>query len=50
MQARIGEADTNHDGVLAVDEITAYRAARRANHFARIDTNHDGAVTADEET
>jgi hypothetical protein len=30
MQARLVAADVNHDGVLAVDEVTAFHAQRRA--------------------
>lgn len=30
MQERMGAADANHDGVLAVDEVTAFHAQRRA--------------------
>lgn len=38
--------DTNHDGVLSLDEWTA--AGRRADRFAKIDANHDGKVTREE--
>ncbi len=48
MQARMGAADANHDGVLALDEVTAHMQAQRAQRFARLDANHDGAITADE--
>ena len=48
MQQRFGAADTNHDGVLAADEMTAFHAAREAEHFAQMDGNHDGALTQDE--
>ena len=47
-QERMGAADTNHDGVLSVPEITAHIEAQRAARFARMDRNSDGAVTADE--
>ena len=48
MQSRLGAADTNHDGTLAPEEMSAFREARKAEHFARMDANHDGAITADE--
>ena len=49
MQARMGTAaDTNHDGVLAPEEMTAFHEARRAERFARMDSNSDGAITAAE--
>jgi hypothetical protein len=47
-QQRLGAADTNHDGVISVQEITAHMETERAAHFARMDSNSDGAVTADE--
>lgn len=48
MAERMGAADTNRDGVLSAQELTAHREARAAERFARADTNGDGAFTADE--
>lgn len=48
MQERLRAADTNSDGVLSAEEMTAHREAQRAAHFARMDANSDGAVTQDE--
>ncbi|MBP6834556.1 MAG: hypothetical protein KA978_27485 [Deltaproteobacteria bacterium] len=47
-QTRMAAADTNRDGVLSAQEITAHMEAQRAVRFARMDSNSDGAVTADE--
>lgn len=40
------QADTNHDGYLAVEEMEA----DAARFFARVDTNHDGEIDPDEVT
>jgi Ca2+-binding EF-hand superfamily protein len=40
------KVDTNHDGVLTLDEWKA--AGRRERGFNMIDTDHDGKVTPDE--
>ena len=40
------KADTNHDGVLSLDEWKA--AGRRERGFGMIDTNGDGKVTSAE--
>jgi Ca2+-binding EF-hand superfamily protein len=40
------QADTNHDGVLSLDEWKA--AGRRERGFKMIDANHDGQVTPEE--
>jgi len=40
----IGQADTNHDGVVDQSEFQA----SRDKWFAELDTNHDGFITADE--
>lgn len=47
-QARLGTADTNHDGVISQSEFTVHVEAERVARFARMDHNADGAVTADE--
>jgi hypothetical protein len=38
--------DTNHDGVITLDEWKA--AGRRENRFAMIDADHDGRITREE--
>lgn len=43
--------DTNHDGVISLDEMRAHlreRAAAAASLFERIDTNRDGVLSFDE--
>lgn len=48
LRTKLASADTNKDGVLAVDEIKAFRAAQVKAHFARADRNGDGAIDASE--
>lgn len=48
MQARLGAADADHNGVIATTELTAHMEARRAERLARADTDHDGTVSAEE--
>lgn len=40
------KADTNHDGMLSLEEWKA--AGRRERGFQIIDANHDGQITPDE--
>jgi len=44
----MGQADSNGDGVLSVDELKAGQEKMRAEHLAKIDTNHDGQVSPEE--
>jgi Ca2+-binding EF-hand superfamily protein len=45
MQARIGTADTNRDGVLSADEMRAAFQASRAEVRAQMDADHDGTIS-----
>jgi Ca2+-binding EF-hand superfamily protein len=45
-RAMFDKADTNHDGMLNLDEWKA--AGRRERGFKMIDANHDGQITPDE--
>jgi len=40
--------DTNHDGVITKEEVTAAGAKRFAQSFDKLDANHDGMLTQDE--
>jgi EF hand len=48
MQKFMGQADTNNDGVITVDELKAGEEKMRAEHLAKIDTDHDGKVSPEE--
>lgn len=59
LQQRIGDIDTNHDGVVSKDELDAHFKAKFAEHAAEFaarakerfdsqDKNHDGALDASE--
>ncbi len=48
MQAWLGKADADHDGVLSIAELTAARDSLIKEHFARMDKSGDGALTKDE--
>lgn len=51
LQERLAAADTNRDGKLSAEELTAHRAAFQGHHgkrFARLDKNGDGVLTKDE--
>lgn len=45
-KAMFDKVDTNHDGVITLDEWTAI--GRRQRGFDMIDADHDGKVTPDE--
>jgi hypothetical protein len=45
---RMAEIDTNGDGTLSPEELTAARAKRAEEMHGRFDTNGDGKLTADE--
>ena len=48
LRARLAAADTNSDGVLTVDELTAHATKMRQARFAAADKNKDGALDASE--
>jgi Ca2+-binding EF-hand superfamily protein len=48
MKQRLAPADTNGDGVLAVEELTAHRDARKAARKAAMDADHNGEVSQTE--
>ncbi|HEX2674492.1 MAG TPA: hypothetical protein VHM25_26635 [Polyangiaceae bacterium] len=48
MQKFMGQADTNADGVITVDELKAGEEKMRAEHLAKVDTDHDGKVSPEE--
>ena len=48
MQARLGKADANGDGVLTADEMSAAHNAARDARFAKEDKDGDGALSAEE--
>jgi Ca2+-binding EF-hand superfamily protein len=48
MQTHLSAADTNHDGTLSPDEMSAFRQSQRDARFARMDTNHDGSISSEE--
>lgn len=48
MQKFMGQADTNADGVITVDELKAGEEKMRAEHMAKVDTDHDGKVSPEE--
>ena len=49
-QAKLKEMDTNGDGAVSLDELTAYTATEVKTKFAKIDANGDGAISLDEST
>jgi Ca2+-binding EF-hand superfamily protein len=48
MQKWLGNADTNKDGSITVDELKAHAAARRDEMWKHADKNGDGALSSDE--
>ena len=48
MQAFMGKADTDADGVITVEELKAGEEKFRAEHLAKVDTDHDGKVSPEE--
>ncbi len=49
-RAKLAEMDTNGDGAVSLDELTAYTATEVKTKFAKIDANGDGAISLDEST
>ncbi len=49
-RAKLAEMDTNGDGAVSLDELTAYTATEVKAKFAKIDANGDGAISLDEST
>lgn len=48
MQDRLGKADTNGDGVISADELTAHFDAMKKEMFAKADKNADGSIEESE--
>ncbi len=49
-KAKFAEMDTNGDGAVSLDELTANATAKIQERFTKMDTNGDGQVTEDELT
>ena len=49
-QAKFAEMDTNGDGAVSLDELTANATAKIQEKFTKMDANGDGQVTEDELT
>ncbi len=49
-KAKLAEMDTNGDGAVSLDELTASATAKIQERFTKMDTNGDGQVTEDELT
>jgi hypothetical protein len=48
MKQRLAPADTNGDGVLTAEELTAHRDGKKAARKAAMDTDHNGEVSQNE--
>ncbi len=49
-RAKLKEMDTNGDGAVSLDELTAHATTEVKAKFAKIDANGDGAISLDEST